>query len=1014
MVGKIFNLEYLDLFNNKLSDPIPSQIMNCLNLQKLRLRKYNLSRRIPLEIGKLKNLNQLDLSYNFINGMIPSQFIQFTLTYVDISYNNLSGAILDSFYYSMTSLSFINLSYNHLEGEIKGYFLKRYSLEAFIDNKGLCSDFGTGLPTCTSTSTLSASPPIVSKKRFIKMFLHITYSQFKSTITKSGDVFLIWNYNGKIAYEDRIEATEDFNIKYCIGTRNYVSVYKAQLPNGKVPTFTKSFENEVCVLSELRHRNIVRLYGICLHKRCMFLVYEYMDRGSLFCVLHNDDEAIALNWTKRVNIIKGVAHALSYLHHNCTLSIVHRDISSNNILLNSKSEAFLADFKTARFLNSDSSNRTILAGTYGYIAPGSIPSQVGRLSKLKYLDLGYNNLAGTIPPEIGNLRNLTWLYLDGNKLTGHIPPTLGHLTKLELLNLRSNQLSGQLPQEIGNLRNLTGLHLDGNKLTEHIPPTLGHLTKLEFLYLGYNNLIGPIPHQLTQLTNLKILSLSSNLLSGQIPLMLGKLCILQYLDLSNNKLSGPITSQIVNCLNLQILRLRNNSLSGIIPLEMDLLQNLSHLDLSYNFINGTIPSQFIQFTLTYLDISHNNLSGAIPDSFYHSMTSLSFINLSYNHLEGEIKGYFLKRYSLEAFIDNKGLCSDFGSGLPPCTSTSTLPASPPIHSKKCFIRMFLPITMFFVAIIIGILYLIKCNNNKDSQFKSTTTKSGDVFSIWNYDGKIAYEDIIEATEDFDIKYCIGTGGYGSVYKAQLPSGKVVALKKLHRSDSDEPTFTKSFENEVRVLSKIRHRNIMKLHGFCLHKRSMFLVYEYMDRGSLFCVLHNDDEAIELNWTKRMNIIKGTAHALSYLHHNCTLSIVHRDISSNNILLNSKSKAFLSDFGTARFLHSNSSNRTILVGTYGYIAPELLSSLASSSNQDIMLMDILDPRLSPPVDQMIAHDVVLVSSVAFACLHPNPKSRPSMQWVSREFLACKTLMPKPIHEISIAQLRNVLLCSVNIV
>ncbi|KAL5738989.1 hypothetical protein ACOSP7_027929 [Xanthoceras sorbifolium] len=445
--------------------------------------------------------------------------------------------------------------------------------------------------------------------------------------------------------------------------------------------------------------------------------------------------------------------------------------------------------------------------------------------------------------------------------------------------------------------------------------------------------------------------------------MVGKFSNLQYLDLSNNKLSGPISSQIVNCLNLEILRLRNNSLSGRIPLEIGKLQNLNHLDLSYNFLNGTIHSQIIegiQLTLTYLDISQNNLSGTILDSFY-DMASLSFINLSYNHFKGEIEGYFLKKYSREAFIDNKGLCSsDFGTGLPHCTSTSTLPASPPIDSKKRFIRMFLPITMFFVAIIIGIVYLIKRNNNKDSQFKSTTTKSRDVFSIWNYDGKIAYEDIIEATEDFDIKYCIGTGGYGSVYKAQLPNGKVVALKKLHRSESDEPTFTKSFENEVRVLSEIWHRNIVKLYGFCLHKRCMFLVYEYMDRGSLFCVLHNDEEAIELNWTGRVNIIKGIAHALSYLHHNCTLSIVHRDISSNNILLNSKSEAFLADFGTTRFLNSNSSNRTILAGTYGYI------------------------------------------------------SRPSMQCVSQEFLACKTPMSKPFHEISVAELRNVLLCSVNIV
>ncbi|KAL5825385.1 hypothetical protein ACOSQ3_021448 [Xanthoceras sorbifolium] len=460
-----------------------------------------------------------------------------------------------------------------------------------------------------------------------------------------------------------------------------------------------------------------------------------------------------------------------------------------------------------------------------------------------------------------------------------------------------NHVLGAIPPQIGNLRNLTQLHLNGNKLTGHIPPSLGHLTYL------------------------------------------------QYLDLSNNKLSGPISSQIVNCFNLQELGLRNNSLSGSIPLEIGKLQNLNHLDLSFNFMNGTIPSQFIQFNLTYFDISHNNFSGALPSSFY-DMTSLLFINLSYNHLEGEIKGSLLTRYSPQAFIDNKGLCCDFGTGLPHCNSTS-----------KRFIRIFLPITMFFVAIIIGILYLIKRNNNKDSQLKSTTTKSGDMFSIWNYDGKIAYEDIIEATEDFDIKYCIGTGGYGSVYKAQLPSGKVVALKKFHRSDNDEPTFTKNFENEVLVLSEIRHRNIVKLYGFCLHERCMFLVYEYMDRGSLFCV----------------NIIKGIAYALSYLHHNCTLLIVQRDISSNNILLNSESEAFLADFGTARFLDSESSNRTILAGTVGYIAP-----------------------------------------VAFACLHPNPKSRPLMQWVSREFLACKTPMSEPIHEISIAQLKNVLLCSVNIV
>ena len=104
----------------------------------------------------------------------------------------------------------------------------------------------------------------------------------------------------------------------------------------------------------------------------MFLIYEYMEMGSLFCVLRTDEEAVGLDWAKRVNIVKGMAHALSYLHHHCTPPIVHRDISSNNILLNLELEAFVADFGVARLLNFDSSNRTLLAGTYGYIAPGNL------------------------------------------------------------------------------------------------------------------------------------------------------------------------------------------------------------------------------------------------------------------------------------------------------------------------------------------------------------------------------------------------------------------------------------------------------------------------------------------------------------------------------------------------------------------------------------------------------------------------------------------------------------------
>ena len=126
------------------------------------------------------------------------------------------------------------------------------------------------------------------------------------------------------------------------------------------------------MLAEIRHRNIVKLLGYCLHNRCMFLIYKYMERGSLFSVLSNDVEAVEFDWTKRMSVIKSIAHALCYMHHECVPAIVHRDITSNNILLNSELEGSVSDFGMAKFLDPDSSNQTLVAGTYGYLAPGKL------------------------------------------------------------------------------------------------------------------------------------------------------------------------------------------------------------------------------------------------------------------------------------------------------------------------------------------------------------------------------------------------------------------------------------------------------------------------------------------------------------------------------------------------------------------------------------------------------------------------------------------------------------------
>ena len=115
----------------------------------------------------------------------------------------------------------------------------------------------------------------------------------------------------------------------------------------------------------------MKLFGFCSHAQHSFLVYEYLEKGSLATILSRDEEAQHLDWPKRVKIIKGVAHALSYMHHNCTPPIVHRDISSSNILIDEEYEARVSDFGTAKLLKLDSSNWSALAGTYGYVAPGN-------------------------------------------------------------------------------------------------------------------------------------------------------------------------------------------------------------------------------------------------------------------------------------------------------------------------------------------------------------------------------------------------------------------------------------------------------------------------------------------------------------------------------------------------------------------------------------------------------------------------------------------------------------------
>jgi len=224
---------------------------------------------------------------------------------------------------------------------------------------------------------------------------------------------------------------------------------------------------------------------------------------------------------------------------------------------------------------------TAVSSWYGVTVPSGY---------VQSLALGSNQVTGSIPSSLGNLTNLQFLDLSINQLTGNIPPQLGSLTNLVLLGLFDNQLTGSIPSQLGNLTNLQTLYLNNNQLTGNIPLSLGNLINLQQLALGSNQLTGNIPSQLGNLTNLQQLSLGANQLTGSIPLQLGNLTNLQQLNLVGNQLTGSIPSQLGNLINMQYLDLRNNQLTGSIPVSLINLTNLSYLGLDDNCLSTDVSN----------------------------------------------------------------------------------------------------------------------------------------------------------------------------------------------------------------------------------------------------------------------------------------------------------------------------------------------------------------------------------------------------------------------------------------
>ncbi|CAN1303493.1 Lectin-domain containing receptor kinase VI.4 [Linum perenne] len=281
--------------------------------------------------------------------------------------------------------------------------------------------------------------------------------------------------------------------------------------------------------------------------------------------------------------------------------------------------------------------------------------------------------------------------------------------------------------------------------------------------------------------------------------------------------------------------------------------------------------------------------------------------------------------------------------------------------------------------------------------------------------RFSYRDLYSATGGFSDSEVIGIGGFGSVYRAILPNSssgaELLAVKKITRNSIQG---IREFAAEIESLGRLRHKNLVNLQGWCKHKNDLLLVYDYIPNGSLDFFLYRRPNGVVLTWEQRFKIVKGIAAGLLYLHEEWEQVVIHRDVKSSNVLIDGEMNGRLGDFGLARlYNHGTASYTTNVVGTVGYIAPEMARTGKASTRTDVfafgvLLLEIVTGKrpiddeedcfilvdwvmemlrigdILEVVDQRLgsggyaAEEVKMVLGLGLVCAHPKQECRPTMR------------------------------------
>ncbi|XP_028789206.1 L-type lectin-domain containing receptor kinase IX.2-like [Neltuma alba] len=710
----------------------------------------------------------------------------------------------------------------------------------------------------------------------------------------------------KFPYKQLVKATYKFAKENKLGEGGFGGVYKGfveelnsyvaikKISQGSKQG-VKEYASEVKIISQLRHKNLVWLIGWCHEYNDLILVYEFMQNGSLDSHLFKGKSLLA--WGQRYNIAQGLASALLYLHEEWEQCVVHRDIKASNVMLDSNFNAKLGDFGLARLVDhGKGSKTTILAGTFGYMAPEYAAK--------------------------GKASRETDVYSFG-------------LVALEIACGRKSieQNANEEQKDDPTLKLEGGVHCENGclNLTELEQNSVGRVTYGENLHL-WDEMTGKVTDFSSHFSFIiNTQGKTTNLGDG----------ITFFLAAPGFPLPDPRDGAGIGLVSrLQLKDPNYRKQHPFVAVEFDTFPN-PDLDPPYDHVGIDINSLNRTYTKKWFTVKDGRKYDAVikydSGSFNLSVSFIGYENgsrIEQNFFHIVNLAFVLPEWVEFGFSSGTGYFRDEIHTLCSWSFSTCLDMEDQNNQSKIGLIKALSIGGGVLICGMGLFFFMiwrRRRGRRIGAFGFELISMEDEFQRMIGPNKFPYNQLVKATDNFTQENKLGEGGFGGVYKGFIEElNSYAAIKRISQGSKQG---VKEYASEVKIISQLRHKNLVRLIGWCHEHNDLMLVYEFMQNGSLDSHLFKGKSL--LTWEQRYNIAQGLALALYYLHEECEQCVVHRDIKASNVMLDPKFNAKLGDFGLARLVdHAKGYKTTDLAGTFGYMAPEYISKGKASRETDV--------------------------------------------------------------------------------